>query len=140
MHCRRLSNFVDVLFRKPCVASMTPHAYSRVKERAPHVNADMMQKAVNRFLRDGFHDRVELVRKAGRGASIYRYKAKYGANVYPVAMPCGKIVTVFDQYIMSKQKKARKFKKNVLRSRSHYKGKLNGRKPSPAPPDFDESR
>ena len=117
---------------------MTPHAWDRLHERAPHINGDMMQKAVNRFLRDGFHDMVELVRKTNGNASIYRYKPKYGAVVYPLALSDGQIVTVYNQRILSKKKKSYKFKKRVLRSRSHWRGKLKGGKPDAAPPDFDE--
>lgn len=118
---------------------MTPHARERLQERTPWISGDMMQKAVNRFLRDGSHDRVELVKKTNGNATIYRYKPAYGAVVYPLALKCGQIVTIYNQNILSKKKKAFKFKKRVLRSRSHWRGKLKGGKPDVLPPAFDDS-
>jgi len=119
---------------------MTPHAWERLSERAPHINGHMMQKAINRFIRDGVSDTVEFVLKAANGnATIYRYKPKFGAIVYPLAIPDGQIVTIYTQQILSKKKKSFKFKKRILRSRSHWKGKLKGGKPTARPPAFDDS-
>jgi len=119
---------------------MTPHAWERLSERTPWVNGHIMQKAVNRFIRDGVSDTIELVKKTSTGnATIYRYTPKFGAIVYPLAIPDGQIVTIYTQQILSKKKASYKFKKRVLRSRSHWKGKLKGGKPTARPPAFDDS-
>lgn len=105
---------------------LTHHARARLAEYSHNADISQIDDAVVEYLETGFHRFVDLLYRLD-GLTVLRYQSER-VQVFPVVdIDDRRIVTFYLHEYIKRHKRSEKFKKQVLRSRSHYKGQTNNR-------------